>query len=133
MRRHSFPSFGAVAAVPPTTIVLLFEASLRLTAKGIMVIFRIRESLTSSWIRVGSTILLPTGPTPRSTASASYMEFPIQIKAARKHIVARCVFETPPLAPGALFRICRTGLGHFFGGRKDFLVNSRRRWSLYSH
>ena len=109
-----------------TTIILLLEIGLRFTAKGIMIILRIRKALACGRIRVGATVLLSTCPTPRSTASMSYMKFIIMVKPTGEDIITRGVFETPPLAPWALFRIARTGLRHFFGGRKDFVVSSRR-------
>ena len=55
--------------MPPAAIILLLESSFRLTAKGIMIILRILKTLAIQWIRIGSTILLSAGPTPRSTAA----------------------------------------------------------------
>jgi hypothetical protein len=67
--------------MPSATIVLLLESSFLLTAKGIMIILRILETLTSHRIRIGSAILLSTGPTPSSAAAQTNMKFITMIKA----------------------------------------------------
>jgi len=102
--------------MPSTTIILLLEASFCLAAKRVVIILRILKTLARRRIRIGRTILLSTCPTPCSAAALAYMEFVIVIKAAGEDIITRGIFETPPLTPGALLSIRRTGIRHFYYG-----------------
>lgn len=76
-------------------IILLLETSLLLTAKWIVIVFCRRKALASFWIIICATILLSAGPTPRPPTSLSKMKLVIVVKATRKDIGTRIVFQTP--------------------------------------
>lgn len=66
----------------------------------------IRCFFTGLWIDVSSTKLLTTFPTPRLTTTCSNIEIiGIGGKSAGKNVITCIIFETPPLAPGALLGV----------------------------
>ena len=76
-------------------------------------------------------VFFPAAPTPRATTSCADNEFPTEVEATRKNVVARGVFQTPARTPGTLFRIRGAGLGHvyssqsFSGGAESAVAPSR--------
>jgi len=90
-----------------------------------MILFCIRRLHPCQWIYVNGTELLSTVPAPGSSTACAHIEDVICLKAARKNIVACCIFEGPALAPRALLciRIGRHLL--FYRERKETLSNIR--------
>ena len=98
------PSLLTVTIMPSFTVVLLFEISF-LPAALMVGVSGGREFRAAYRIIVLAAKLLTALPTPALSTSCAHYELIIRFKATRKNIVARSVFQTPPLTPGALFGI----------------------------
>jgi hypothetical protein len=100
------PAFFTVAIVTPLTIIFLFEVGLGLAALAMILSGR-REFRACLRIIVLATEFLAALPAPRLPTTSAYYKLIVSFKAARKNIVARSIFQTPSLAPGALLGIIR--------------------------
>jgi hypothetical protein len=78
-----------------------------------MTVFRSRHPRPTDRVRINPAVFFPTRPTPRFATARTYMELSMQVQAARKHIGARVILQTPASTPGTGLRIFRTGLLHF--------------------
>lgn len=119
--------------MPSSAIILLLEPRLLLTAKGIVIIFRLWKPVTRGRINVLRTILLPARPTPGPTTSLAHVEFIIVIETTCEYIVTGGILQSPTLTPGALLCICRAGFRHLLGGRKDSRQSIRRNGVQANH
>ena len=93
-----------MAIMPSFTIVFLFEFGL-LPAAVMVSVSGSREFRAAYWVIVLTAELLATLPAPTLSTSCAHYEFIIRFKATRKNIVARSIFQTPALTPGALFSV----------------------------
>ena len=92
----------------PTTVLLLLESILPLTAASVMIVLGSWQLLTRSRIVVLPTEFLATAPAPRLTATMALYKGPFGFQAARKDIVTRGVLQGPAFAVRALLCIiCR--------------------------
>jgi hypothetical protein len=94
------------------TIVLFFESRLITAAVAIVMIFSSRHLLATYRIVILPAELLSTCPAPSLTTSSPHNKSTTNIKATRKNISTRIIFQAPTLAPGALLRISRSTFGH---------------------
>jgi hypothetical protein len=100
------PAFFTVAIVTPLTIIFLFEVGLGLAALAMILSGR-REFRACLRIIVLAAEFLAALPAPRLSTARAYYKFIVSFKTTCENIVARGVFQTPSLAPGALLGIIR--------------------------
>ena len=103
------PSSSAMAVVSSATIHLWRKSRFRTATRGVMMITRLCGFLTRRRVHVLATKLLATFPTPRAPTACSRRECTrTRLKSTGKNVITGGIFQTPTLAPRALFRICAT-------------------------
>ena len=125
------PPAPTVRRAAASAKLLLFEPLFGQTARRRMTVFCRRQFLARRRIMIRRAVFFTAAPTPRTTTSCADNEFPTEVQATRKNIVACGVFQTPARTPGTLFRVRGSGLGHiysgqsFSGGAKSAIAPSR--------
>jgi len=98
------PPLLTVAIMPSFTVLLLFEIRFSLAAFMVSVSGG-REFRAAYRVIVLAAELLATLPAPTLSTSCTHYELIIRFKPTSKNIIARGVFQTPTLTPGALFGV----------------------------
>ena len=101
-------------ATASSAVLGLVETCLSIAASRRMIVLRARKFLACRRIVILGTIFLPATPAPGLATAHAYLEIPLEVEAARKDVIARSVFQTPALTPGALLGILGAGLRHLY-------------------